>query len=158
MLEEYLQRLKNSRSGSLSAVTAKKNEINTLLAEDADVKLVLDKYESLKRLFDKYFDAHRAYQCELLEAEHIEQADKQYEAQETSYRDFADKINQWIKTKELRSKAVPEISANDSVSQVASNVSSKTKYSTGSSVTSELRANEAVRMAELVVQAQNKDQ
>ncbi len=85
MLEEHLKRLKNSRSGSLSAVTAKKNEINTLLAEDADVKLVLDKYESLKRLFDKYFDAHRAYQCELLEAERIEQADKQYEAQEISY-------------------------------------------------------------------------
>jgi hypothetical protein len=38
MLEEHLKRLKNSRSGSLSAVTAKKNEINTLLAEDADVK------------------------------------------------------------------------------------------------------------------------
>ena len=37
---------------------------------------------------------------------YIEQADKQYEAQETSYRDFADKINQWIKTKELRSKSV----------------------------------------------------
>ena len=83
----------------------------------------MDKYESLKRLFDKYFDAHRAYQCGLLEAEHIEQADKQYEAQETSYRDFADKINQWIKTKELHSKSVPEISPNDSVSQVASNVS-----------------------------------
>ena len=78
MLEEHLKRLKNSRSGSLSAVTARKNEINTLLAEDADVKLVLDKYESLKRLFDLYFDAQRAYQCELLEAERIEQADKQY--------------------------------------------------------------------------------
>ena len=61
MLEEHLKRLKNSRSGSLSAATAKKNEINTLLAEDADIMLVLDKYESLKRLFDKYFDAHRAY-------------------------------------------------------------------------------------------------
>ena len=155
MLEEYLKRLKNSRSGSLSAVTAKKNEINTLLAEDADVKLVLDKYESLKRLVDKYFDAHRAYQCELLEAERIEQADKQYEAQEISYQDFADKIDQWIKTKELCSKAVPEISPNDSVSQVASNVSSKTQYSTRPSVTSELRANEAVRMAELVVQAKS---
>jgi hypothetical protein len=105
-LEQHLKRLKNSGSGSLSAVTARKNEINTLLAEDADVKLVLDKYESLKRLFDKHFDAHRAYQCELLEAERIEQADKQYKAQETSYRDFADKINQWIKTKELRSKSV----------------------------------------------------
>jgi hypothetical protein len=70
MLEENLKRLKNSRSGSLSAVTAKKNEINTLLAEYANVKLVLDKYESLKRLFDKYFDAHRACQCELLEAGH----------------------------------------------------------------------------------------
>ena len=74
----------------------------------------------MKRLFDKYFDAHRVYQCELLEVERIEQADKQYQAQETSYRDFADKINQWIKTKELRLKAVPEISPNDSVSQVAS--------------------------------------
>ena len=61
MLEENLKRLKNSRSGSLSAVTAKKDEINTLLAEDANVTLVSDKYESLKRLFDKYFDAHRAY-------------------------------------------------------------------------------------------------
>ena len=68
-------------------------------------KLVLDKYESLKRLFDKYFDAHRAYHCELLEAERIEQADKQYETLETSYRDFADKINQWIKTKEFHSKS-----------------------------------------------------
>ena len=57
-LEQHLKRLKNSGSGSLSAITARKNEISTLLAEDADVKLVLDKYESLKRLFDKYFDAH----------------------------------------------------------------------------------------------------
>jgi hypothetical protein len=35
----------------------------------------------------------------------IEQADKQYETLETSYRDFADKINQWIKTKEFHSKS-----------------------------------------------------
>ena len=54
-LEEQLKRLKNSRSGCLSAVTAKKNEINTLLIEDVDVKLVKEKYESFKRLFDKYF-------------------------------------------------------------------------------------------------------
>jgi hypothetical protein len=46
MLEEHLKCFKNSQTGSLSAVTARKNEINTLLAEDADVKLILDKYES----------------------------------------------------------------------------------------------------------------
>jgi hypothetical protein len=45
MLEEHLKCFKNSQTSSLSAVTARKNEINTLLAEDADVKLILDKYE-----------------------------------------------------------------------------------------------------------------
>ena len=60
-LEEQLKRLKNSRSGYLSEVTAKKSEITTLLVEDVDVKLVKEKYESLKRLFDKYFYAHQIH-------------------------------------------------------------------------------------------------
>jgi hypothetical protein len=42
---------------------------------------------------------------ERIEPFRIEQADKQYETLETSYRDFADKINQWIKTKEFHSKS-----------------------------------------------------
>ena len=75
---EQLKRLKNSRCSSLSAVTAKKNEINTLLIEDIDVKLVKEKYKSLKRLFDKYFYAHRAYQCKLPNSKAIKQAEEQY--------------------------------------------------------------------------------
>ena len=146
-LEEQLRRLKNSRSGSLSAVTAKKNEINTLLIEDVDVKLVKEKYESLKRLFDKYFYAHRAYQCKLPNSKAIKQAEEQYEEQEISYRNFTEKITEWIYTKDSRSD---NISPNDSASQVASKVSSW-RQSACSSVTS----NEATRMAELMVQAKS---
>lgn len=152
-LEENLKRLKSSRSGFLSAVTAKKNEISILMAEDVDVKLVMEKYESLKRLFDKYYDAHRAYQSDLPDAERIDQAEKQYEAQESLYREYVSKITQWIEDKELRLRSIPEISPSDSASQVISNVSSR--QSTRSSVTSQLRANEAARMAELRVQAES---
>ena len=68
--------------------------MNTLLKEDADVMLVKEKFECLKRLLDRYFHTPRVYPRELLDVERIEVAKKQYEAQEISYRYFAGRVIQ----------------------------------------------------------------
>ena len=105
----------------------------------------------MKRLFDKYFHAHRAYQRKLSNSQTIKQAEEQYEEHAVSYRNFTDKIAEWINLKDPR---LDNISPNDSASQVGSKVSSS-RQSVRSSVRSELQAKEATRMAELMVQAKS---
>ena len=160
VLEETIQRLNNTRRGVLSAVTAKRNEISALLLDDKNIKLVITESQNLQRLFDKYFDAHHAYRSALPDLERFEQVQKQYNEQDALFRLFMDSVREWISNAECREDRSLEITPNDSASQVASKVSS-IKYSSSSSVsnrssvTSQLRANEAARMAELTVQAKS---
>ena len=58
VLNEKLLRLKNSRSGYLSTVTARLNEIDALLSKEENIDLVKEKLADFTAAFEAFKEAH----------------------------------------------------------------------------------------------------
>ena len=61
VLNEKLLRLKNSRSGHLSTVTARLNEIDALLSNEENIDLVKEKLTDFTAAFEAFKEAHIFY-------------------------------------------------------------------------------------------------
>ena len=61
VLYEKLLRLKNSRSGHLSTVTARLNEIDALLSIEENINLVKEKLTDFTAAFESFKEAHIIY-------------------------------------------------------------------------------------------------
>ena len=61
VLNEKLLRLKNSRSGHLSTVTARLNEIDALLSNEENIDLVNEKLTDFTAAFEAFKEAHIFY-------------------------------------------------------------------------------------------------
>ena len=65
VLLEKLRRLKNVRSGYLSAVTTRRNEIDALLSSEENVHLVKEKLPGFLAAVETFREAHIAYSSNL---------------------------------------------------------------------------------------------
>ena len=65
VLLENLDRLKNERSGYLSTVTARKNEIDALLSNEENISLVKKKLPGFLAALEAFKEAHLAYSLNL---------------------------------------------------------------------------------------------
>ena len=65
VLFKKLHRLKNERSGYLSTVSARRNEIDALLSSEENVQLVKEKLPSFLAAVEKFKEAHLTYSSNL---------------------------------------------------------------------------------------------
>lgn len=65
VLFEKLRRLKNERSGYLSAVSARRNEIDALLPNEENVQLVKEKLPGFLAAVEAFKEAHLVYSSNL---------------------------------------------------------------------------------------------
>ena len=155
---EDLQRLKNSRSGYLSVVTIKRNEIKVLLSREVNASRVKEKMSEFVAAFAAFQEAHVVYMSYLSDDSSILRCHESFECESVRKDDFIHEVQGWIKRTEevarLDSQLQPEETASQIVSRTsASRLSSRKSHrssrsgSRGSNVSSlsVARAKEAAR-------------
>ncbi|XP_068735476.1 fas-binding factor 1-like [Montipora capricornis] len=159
---EDLRRLKNSRSGYLSVVTIKRNEIQVLLSREGNASRVKEKMSEFVAAFAAFQEAHVVYMSYLSDESSVLRCHESFERESVRKDDFIHEVQGWIKRSEevarLDSQLQPEGSASQIVSRTsASRLSSRKSHrssrsgSRGSNVSSlsVARAKESARVAEL---------
>ena len=156
---ERLRKLRNERGGVLSAVTAKRREIDNLLTDASNLEPVKVKLAEITLLFRKFVNTHDAYVAELVDEVQREESEVYFSEIEASMNFFCETVNDWLRITEATLHDL-QITPNDSVSQVGSKARPKPKRSsTGTTTTrtssiSAARAKEAARIAELQAEVQ----
>ncbi|KAL9978458.1 hypothetical protein ACROYT_G015977 [Oculina patagonica] len=165
VLFEKLRRLKKERSGYLSAVTSKRNEIDALLLYEENIQLVKEKTPGFMAAFEAFKEAHVTYLSNLQDETSVTRCQEQFVYESSQADNFCQKVREWIRSVELSLSLNSEINPEDSASQIASRTYSKssTRQSRRSnrsgsqrSSTSSLtvvRAKEIARIAELKAEA-----
>ena len=163
---EDLRRLKNSRSGYLSVVTIKRNEIQVLLSSEGNASRVKEKLSEFDAAFAAFQEAHAVCISYLSDESSILRCRESFERESLRKDDFIHEVQSWIKRTEEVARLEFQLQPEDSASQIvsrtsASRLSSRKSHrssrscSHGSSVSSlsVARAKEAARVAELRAEA-----
>ncbi|KAL9967039.1 hypothetical protein ACROYT_G025196, partial [Oculina patagonica] len=165
VLFEKLRRLKKERSGYLSAVTSKRNEIDALLLYEENIQLVKEKMPGFLAAFEAFKEAHVTYLSNLQDETSVTRCQEQFVYESSQADNFCQKVREWIRSVELSLSLNSEINPEDSASQIASRTYSKSsarqsrrsnrsgsQRSSTSSLTV-VRAKEIARIAELKAEA-----
>ena len=163
VLYEKLLRLKNSRSGYLSNVTVKLNEIDALLSNEENIDRVKEKLTEFHAAFESFKEAHILYLSFVQDEACIARCQESFDREVVRRDDFIQRVHDWIVRTEEALRLNSQVSPNDSVScsgfRSASKSSRRPKrssyggsHSTSSSL-SAARAKEAARIAELKAEA-----
>ena len=160
VLFEKLRRLKNERSGYLSTVTARRNEIDALLSSEENVQLVKEKLPNFLAAVEKFKEADFAYSSNLQDDIIVARCQEQLNSESSRANLFYQRIQEWIKRSEELLRLNSQINPEDSMSQIGSRTTSKSssrksrRSSQSSTSTLALtRAKEAARIAELEAEA-----
>ena len=165
VLFEKLRRHKNERSGYLSTVTARRNEIDALLSREENVQLVKEKLPGFLAAVEKFKEADLAYSSNLQDDIIVARCQEQLNSESSCCNLFYQRIQEWIKRSEELLRLNSQINPEESTSQIGSRTTStsssrKSRHSSQSgsnrSGTSSLafeRAKEAVRITKLEAEA-----
>ena len=165
VLFKKLRRLKNERSGYLSTVTSRRNEIDALLSREENVQLVKEKLPGFLAAVEKFKEADLAYSWNLQDDIIVARCQEQLNSESSRANLFYERIQEWIKRSEELLRLNSQISPEDSTSQIGSRTTSKSssrksrpssRSSSNRSGTSSLafaRAKEAAHIAELEAEA-----
>ena len=165
VLFEKLRRLKNERSGYLSTVTSRRNEIDALLSREENVQLVKEKLPGFLAAVEKFKEADLAYSSNLQDDIIIARCQEQLNSESSRANLFYQRIQEWIKRSEELLRLNSQISPEDSTSQIGSRTTSKSSSRksrrssqsgsnrSGTSSLAFARAKEAARIAELEAEA-----
>ena len=155
-LSEKLLQLRNSRSGHLSTVTARKNEIDALLLNEENVHHVKEKITGYLATFEAFKDANFNYLRNVVEDGSKVECHEYFDREFQRMNEFNDRVQDWIRRADEAARLHFQINPEDSVSQSgrskASKGSRRSSRSSSSSISS-ARAKEAVRVAELQAEA-----
>ena len=151
-LGEKLLQLRNSRSGHLSTVTARKNEIDALLLNEENVHHVKEKITGYLAAFEVFKDANFNYLGNLVDERSKVECHEYFDREFQRMSEFNDRVQDWIRRADEAARLHLQINPEDSVSQSgrskASKGSRRSSRSSSSSISS-ARAKEAARVAEL---------
>ena len=95
-LFEKLRRLKNERSRYLSAVTARRNEIDSLLSSEENVQLVKETLPGFLAAVEKFKEADLAYSSNLQDDIIVERCQEQLDSESSRANLFYQRIQEWI--------------------------------------------------------------
>ena len=111
-LLEKLHRLKNERSGYLSTVTARRNEIDALLSNEENIYLVNEKLPGFLAAFEAFKEAHLAYSSNLQDEASFARCQEQFNFECSRADDFCKRVQEWTRRPEeilrLNSQINPE--------------------------------------------------
>ena len=96
-----LRWLKNSRSGYLSVVTVKRNEIEMLLSSEGDASRVKEKMSEFVAAFAAFHEAHAVYMSYLSDESNVLRCRESFERESVRKDDFIHEVQGWIKRTEV---------------------------------------------------------
>ena len=164
VLNEKLLRLKNSRSGHLSTVTARLNEIDALLSNE-NIDLVKEKLTDFTAAFEAFKEAHIFYLSYVEDETCIARCQESFDREVVRRDDFSRRVQEWIVRTEEAIRLNSQVSPDDSASNGGFRFASKSSRRPGRSSCSRgsresscsslsvVRAKEAARIAELKAEA-----
>ena len=165
VLNERPLRLKNSRSGHLSTVTARLNEIDTLLSNEENIDLVKEKLTDFTAAFEAFKEAHILYLSYVQDETCIARCQESFDREVVRRDDFSRRVQEWIVRTEEAVRLNSQVSPDDSASNGGFRFASKSSRRPGRSSCSRgsresscsslsvVRAKEAARTAELKAEA-----
>ena len=118
-LGEKLLQLKNSRSGYLSTVTTKLNEIDALLSNDGNLERVREKLSEFVTAFEKFKEAHILYMSFVEDEDCIARCQESFDQEVVRKDNFIQRVQEWILRVEEVVRLDAQISPQDSVSRTA---------------------------------------
>ena len=170
VIREQLTGLRHARGGVLSAVSAKRREIDELLVNPSNLELVRSRFDHVQGLFEKFVRVHQDVEDLLKDdVEELANSAEYFTGIRDSFTFFCQKIKDWLCVTEAKFEDV-QVNPEDSVSQVRTamskrSASRKSKIAShasgskassrvsGASSLSSVRAREAMRRAELEAEA-----
>ena len=165
VLNEKLLRLKNSRSGHLSTVTAGLSEIYALLSNEENIDLVNEKLTDFTAAFEAFKEAHIFYLSYVQDETCIARCQESFDREVVGRDDFSRRVQEWIVRTEEAVRLNSQVSPDDSASNGGFRFASKSSRRPGRSSCSRgsresscssrsvVRAKEAARTAELKAEA-----
>ena len=151
---ERIRELRKRRGEVLSALTAKRKEIDSLLTDENNVEAVKVKLTEITSLFQRSTDAHEDYNAALIDESQRQESVVYFADIESNLNFFCQTVNDWLRVTEVRIQDL-DVTPDDSVSQLGlrnrkrSGCGSAYSRSSRASSISVARAKEAARSAEL---------
>ena len=162
VIRERLRSKKNSRSGQASNVTAKSNELITLLSDHRNLQEVKEKLVHVDAAFQKLTDTHRDYAGEIRDEAGMLECQAYLERRKKNFSTFRKRIVDWIAAVEdklvaeslrVDSDVKPEDSIScagtPTLSRVSKHPSRASSRGSRTSSVAFARAKEAAKVAEL---------
>ena len=165
VLLERLRRLKNERSGYLSTVSARRNEIDALLSSEENVHPVKEKLRGFLTAVERLKEAHLAYSSNLQDDVSVARCQEQLNSESSRADLFYQITQQSIKGSEQLLRLKYQVNPEDSARQIGSRATTKSSSKksrrsshsvsnrSGPSSLAFARAKEAARIAELEAEA-----
>jgi len=125
VLLERLHRLKSKRSGYLSTVTARRKDIEALLADEENIELVKEKLPRFLAAFETFKDAHVTYSSHLQDEVSFARCQEQFNVESLRVDDVCKRVQDWIESTEEIVRLNSQIKPDHSASQIASWTTSK---------------------------------
>ena len=151
---ERIRELRKRRGGVLSALMAKRKEIDNLLTDENNLEAVKVKLTEITSLFQRFTDTHEEYNAALIDESQRQESVAYFADIEASLNSFCQTVNDWLRVTKIRIQDL-DITPDDSVSQLGlrnrkrSGSGSVHSRSSRASSISVARAKEAARIAEL---------
>ena len=124
-LGEKLLHLKNSRSGYLSTVTTKLNEIDALLSNEGNLERVREKLSEFVTAFEKFKEAHILYTTFVKDEDCIARCQESFDREVVRKDNFIQRVQEWIVRVKETVRLDAQISPQDSMSRTSSRSTSK---------------------------------
>ena len=159
-VEEKLQKLKGTRNAMCGHVTRKTNQIRSLMVADGNAEQVIEKLQDWDEAYQHFIDSNNACYSALSVEDREADHNLWYQPRDESFHEFRKQVELWLREVFYR-RQQSEIGPDDSISQVGSNTSRKSKKSRSVisdksslvSSASAARMKEEAKKAELVARA-----
>ena len=154
-----------SRSGYLSTVSARRNEIDALLSNEENISLVKEGLPGFLAAFEAFKEAHLAYSSNLQDEASFVRCQEQFNFESLRADDFCKRVQEWTGRAEEILRFNSQINPEDSARYIGFRTASKSStrqsrrsnrrgsHTSGTSSLTIARAKEAARMAELKAEA-----
>ena len=158
---ERINALKQARSAKKGLVTKAQNEIRDLTLDFANVTVVKEKVDELKKIVNQFNEAHSEYHSQLTEESDLVEFDEYSQLVNNSVKELTGDIARWVASEEFASSRFEVPGFEDSVSNVGSKASGRSKLSSAtskvsrSSSVSAAKAKAAARRAGLQAEGDN---
>lgn len=148
---ERLNVLKQARSAKKGLVTKAQNEIKDLMLDFANVTVVKERVDELKKIVDQFNEAHSAYHSQLTEERDLTESDEYSQVVNNLVKELTGDITRWVASEEFASSRFEVPRFEDSASRFGSRASSRSRRTS----VSDAKAKAAARKASLQAEADN---